>query len=199
MSPPREPNQAPPILRAQSVSAWREGERFLEQARHDAEALHRQAQQDAQEAREQARQQGYEQGRQEGLEDAARLALQMTAQRDAQLHSLAPRLVEAIDASVRKILGAIAPAELIEGVAREAMQAMHGTSQVTLRVPPGMADQLNERSACLERRRVIVVEDDALRNSMCFLETPMGIIELSPHAQWDRLLQAMHDAAGKAC
>lgn len=196
MSIQRKPEIEIPILRAESVAAWREGEQFLERAKRDAAVTMQQAAIDAQQVQDQARQQGYDDGRQAGLEDAARLALEITRARDDYLQCLTPQLIQVVDAAVRKILGSLDDIDLIERVAANAMQGLREPLKVTLRVPPGFADALRERGALADKYKICLVEDGILQGSMCFMETPLGTIELSAQTQWERIFRTVSPAEG---
>lgn len=179
------------IVRAESVAAWRDGEQFLEQAKKDAAAMKMQSTEDARAAREKAWQQGFEQGRQAGLEDAAKLALQITAERDAYLNSLTLRLMQSIDACMKKILADMDDAQLIAGVARKAIEDLRKIDKVTLRVPPGMASVIEKLVSLPGAKKINVKEDDTLQDSLCYLETPLGVIQLSAQTQWERIFRVM--------
>src|SRR5690606_20858807 len=70
------------IVRAESLAAWREGERFLEQARQQAQTIRSEALVQADVLREQARREGYEDGRRDAMDEAAGLALEIAAERE---------------------------------------------------------------------------------------------------------------------
>ena len=180
-------NTGATILRAESISAWHNGEKFLENAKIQAAEIEKQALEEARKAW----QQGYEEGRQAGLEDAARLALKITAERDDYLNSLTSRLAQTIDASVRKILGEIEDSELITAVARNAIKEMREFQKVFLRVPLGMAGELEKREVFSRGTNIILQEDDTLQGSMCCLDTPLGIIELGAHTQWELIFKSI--------
>jgi len=198
MSQHGDSNVESTILRAESVAAWREGEHFLEQAKREAAEVLKQANADAQRIREQARKEGFDEGRKAGMEDAGRLAVQLVVERDAYLKSLTSRLVKVLDASVRKILGELNDIALIEGAARTAIQSLRHSGRVTLRVPAATVDVLKESVGFSDMHHVCVVGDDALQGDACLLETSQGTIELSAHAQWERIFQGMSEVKGRA-
>ena len=189
------PHKDATILRADSVAAWREGERHLEQATQDVAALKKQAQEDAVRERERGWQAGFDEGRQAGLEEAAQLALQLTAEHDAYLDGLTSQLASAIDASVRKILAGLDDAELIAAVARKAIEDMQALNTITLRVPPAMVNALQVKQLCFKGKPLSVRADDALHDDICYLDTPLGTVELTAQTQWARIFRTMSPAS----
>ena len=189
------PHNDATILRADSVAAWREGERHLEQATQDVAALKKQAQEDAVRERERGWQAGFDEGRQAGLEEAAQLALQLTAEHDAYLDGLTSQLASAIDASVRKILAGLDDAELIAAVARKAIEDMQALNTITLRVPPAMVNALQVKQLCFKGKPLSVRADDALHDDICYLDTPLGTVELTAQTQWARIFRTMSPAS----
>lgn len=182
------------ILRADSVAAWREGERHLEQATQDVAALKKQAQEDAIRERERGWQAGFDEGHQAGLEEAARLALQLTAEHDTYLNGLTSQLASAIDASVKKILAGMDDAELITAVARKAIEDMQALNTITLRVPPAMVDALQSKQLCFKGKPLPVRADDALLDDMCYMDTPLGTVQLTAQTQWARIFSTLSPA-----
>ena len=195
MSNTGTPHNDATILRADSVAAWREGERHLEQATQDVAALKKQAQEDAVRERERGWQAGFDEGRQAGLEEAAQLALQLTAEHDAYLDGLTLQLASAIDASVRKILAGLDDAELIAAVARKAIEDMQALNTITLRVPPAMVNALQVKQLCFKGKPLSVRADDALHDDICYLDTPLGTVELTAQTQWARIFRTMSPAS----
>ncbi|MFA1602644.1 type III secretion system stator protein SctL [Alcaligenes faecalis] len=179
------------IIRAESLAAWQEGERFLEQARQQAQAIQKEAHEQADHLREQARQEGYETGRRAAMEEAAELTLRLAQERERYVDELEPRLVQLIDTAFRKILDGMADAELVERATHRAVGDLRESGRFTLRLAPGALEALSEDAMARLARVVVWQEDDKLRQSQCFLETPAGIIELTPHAQWDRILKVL--------
>lgn len=184
-----------PILRAESLAAWREGEQFLVHARRQADGMRTQAEAAAQALREQAWQQGYEEGKQAGNEEAAALVFRIAEEREAYLHGLESRLAHVIDFAVKKILDSFDHQVLVTHVTLLAMRALRGPGSYTLRVSPGMASKLDASGALSSIRGVTLCESDALQDDQCWLDTPAGTIALTAHEQWDRIFKAMQPAA----
>jgi len=195
MSNTETPRKDATILRADSVAAWRDGERHLEQATQDVAALRKQAQEDAVRERERGWQAGFDEGRQAGLEDAAQLALQFTAEHDAYLNGLTTQLASAIDVSVRKILAGLDDAELIAAVARKAIEDMQALNTVTLRVSPAMVSTLQEKQLHFNGKHLPIRADDALQDAMCYLDTPLGTVQLTAQTQWSRIFRTLNPAS----
>lgn len=179
------------IVRAESLAAWREGERFLEQARQEADMIRSEALAQAETLREQAWHEGYESGQRAAMDEAAELALRISAERESYKTELEPHLVRVIDTALRKILDGIPDQDLVMFAARKAIGELRESGRFTLRVAPGMAAILGEEAMHHLARAVVLRADDSLQESQCFLETPAGIIELTPHAQWERILKAL--------
>lgn len=180
-----------PIVRAESLAAWRDGERHLEQARQEAETLRQAARTQADALLAQARQAGYDEGRRAAMNEAAELALRLAAERESYLRDLEPRLVRVIDAAVRKILDGLEDADLVAGAARKAVGELRESGRFTLRAAPGMTERVGEHAMQRLAGVLTLREDETLRGSQCFLETATGIIELTPHAQWEHILKAL--------
>ena len=194
MSNADTPDRGATILRADSVAAWREGERYLEQATLDAATLRQQAQEEAVRERERGWQAGFDEGRQAGLEDAARLALQFTAEHDAYLDGLTPQLASAIDLSVRKILAGLNDAELITGVARKAIEEMQALNTISLRVPSAMVIALKDKQLRFKGKPWPIRADDTLHEARCYLDTPLGTVQLTAQTQWERIFGILKPA-----
>lgn len=185
------------IVRAESLAAWREGERFLEQARQEANAIRSEAIAQAQALREQAWHEGYENGQRAAMDEAAELALRISAERESYKAELEPHLVRVIDTALRKILDSMPDQDLVMFAARKAIGELRESGRFTLRVAPRMAAILGEEVTHHLARLVVLREDDSLQESQCFLETPSGIIELTPHVQWERILKALPRTGGE--
>jgi type III secretion protein L len=104
--------------------------------------------------------------------------------------------------AVRKILGEFDDDELTIRMVRNALGAVRNQQQITLRIAPGLVEQVKERvhellSVNTSLVNVQVVGDARLGVGDCLLESELGVVEASLESQIHALEQAMARRLGK--
>ena len=178
------------ILTAEEAGLWRDAGEALQAVARDAAASRAHA------ATALA---GERAALEKSLEDEAALQtarVLAAAAADAQraLQSMRTDIAATIAAGVRKILGALDPAEAVAAAAKEAVAHLAARHGVTVHVHPNAAQRVRE---ALQQwgEGARVVADDGLPPDACTLETEAGIVRAGLSDQLAILEAALQHAA----
>ncbi|MET4691475.1 FliH/SctL family protein [Sinorhizobium fredii] len=177
------------ILRQAEAEHWLEGFAFLEAAKARAD---RQLA-ELQDLVEESRKQGYEAGRVEGERQAAALLLRTTAGVNAYMAGLDRQIAELSLAVIEKLLGRFDQAELVAGLAQQALQSFRHERDVTITVAPALAERVAElvqRENSNETLKIAVLADPRLDGSKCVLANAVAVVD----AGLDTQLSVIRDA-----
>jgi len=172
------------LVKAETYLALLDADRTRTEAREEAEALRRAAQ----EAYEQQKRQGYEDGMAQAREEQAE-SLFLNAERTVSyLNNLEHDLAAVVVDAVRKIIGEFDDRTLTMAIVTKALETVRNQAKVTLRVPPEAADDLRARIRTLETAFpdigfIEVVADRQLKPGSCLLASDIGIVDASIEGQ----------------
>jgi type III secretion protein L len=175
------------IIPAAEESAWRDGYRFL------AEAKDRQAQEAAR---------GYADGKAEGAKEAAMFLARTVADADRYLASLEPKLATLALDIVRQVLGEFDDAELVARAARIALSEFRDARSLTIKVHPASEDRLARMLAGMQEQAdwpgtVIVIDaDPEVAPQTCILATEFAVVDATIDAQLAAIAEAMQSQGG---
>jgi type III secretion protein L len=167
------------IIRAEEISAWRDGYRFLSEASKAFEA-------------ERAR--GFSEGMEAASRDAGKLVLETAGKVDRYLGSLEKQIAALSFDIVRRVLGEFDDAELVARSARNALADFRDASAVRIKIHPSAETAVRRMLA--ERRQdpgisFVVQTDDDLAERACILSTEFAIIDATLDSQLAAIAQAM--------
>jgi type III secretion protein L len=170
------------IIRAQEESAWRDGYRFLDEARKAYEA---------------ERTRGYAEGMAAASREASKLVVDTTAKVDRYIASLEKQIARLSFDIVRRILSEFDDAELVARAARNALADFREAKAIRIRVHPSAEAEMRRMLAQhgLDRTGEPVAftleTDDELGARACILSTDFVIIEATVDSQLAAIAQAM--------
>jgi type III secretion protein L len=167
------------IIRAEEISAWRDGYRFLSEAGKAFEA-------------ERAR--GFSEGMAAASRDAGKLVLETAGKVDRYLGSLEKQIAALSFDIVRRVLGEFDDAELVARSARNALADFRDANAVRIKIHPSAETAVRRMLA--ERRQdpgisFVVQTDDELAERACILSTEFAIIDATLDSQLAAIVQAM--------
>lgn len=189
---PPQLDPSTPVLRAAEVRAWLDAEALLVQARSDADALRRAAQDACDEERRRGYREGFEQARIEGAERA----IDAVGRTVDYLAGVETEIVELVLGAVKKIFSDFDDTERVLIVARGALSVLRQQKQVTLRAAPAQASGLKERVDELladfaNVGFIDVVPDARLSGDECILESEIGSVEAGIESQIEALRRSL--------
>lgn len=170
------------IIRAEEVSAWRDGYRFLSEASKAFEA-------------ERAR--GFSEGMAAASRDAGKLVLETAGKVDRYLGSLEKQIAALSFDIVRRVLGEFDDAELVARSARNALADFRDAKAVRIKIHPSAETAVRRMLAERAERRqdpstsFVVQTDDELAERACILSTEFAIIDATLDSQLAAIAQAM--------
>lgn len=166
------------VLPPEAFSPVDQATRLVDEARANAQAIVR----DAEDARERERQRGFSEGLAQGRLAAIQQALQEARRVDTHLDALEQDIAEIVMASMRKLIDGFDDAARVEAVVRGALKQMRREKKAELRVPPQHYLRLR---ACLDGilkdfpsfELIEVIEDATLSGTSVVVETAVGRVE----------------------
>jgi type III secretion protein L len=170
------------IIRARDEAAWRDGYRFLEEAK-------------AAYASERAR--GYEEGMAAAKQQAGKIVVEAALKVDHYLGSLEKDVARLAFDIVRRVLGEFGDAELVARAARSALADFRDAKSVRLRVHPSaeahvrgaLAGYIGEDPG--KPLSIILETDEELDSQSCILSTDFAIVDATIKTQLDAIAEAM--------
>jgi len=173
------------IIRRAEEAAWRDGYRFLEQAKVVYQA-------------EQAR--GYAEGKEAGASEAAKLVAETAARTDQYMASLDQQVaILALDI-VRRVLGEFDQTELVARAAIHALSDFRREKALRITVHP-VAEQrvLQMVSAGADRQLAISVETDpGMDKGACLIASEFAVVEATIETQLAAIAKALGLGEGRA-
>jgi type III secretion protein L len=182
---PRSPGVK--IVRAGEEGAWRDGFRYLDEAKR----VH---------AAERAR--GYAEGRAAGVKDAGILIAETAAKVDGYMATMEPQIAALAFDIVRRVLNDFDDAELVERAARTALAEFRDAHAIVIKVHP--AFETHMRNALADMLPVdgtlvpVTIESDPkLDRRSCILATDFAVVEASIDIQLAAIAEAMKHIQAK--
>jgi type III secretion protein L len=170
------------IIRAEEESAWRDGYRFLSEARKAYEA-------------ERAR--GFAEGMAAASREAGKLMVETTAKVDRYVASLEKQIARLSFDIVRRILSEFDDAELVARAARNAIADFRDAKTIRIKIHPSAETQVRRMLAdhALDHPgqpvTFTVETDEELDERACILSTEFAIVEATVESQLAAIAQAM--------
>ena len=186
------------ILRAAEYARLLEAQSLLDDARAEAEAIRKRAE----EAYEERKKQGYEDGVLDGQMQQAEKMLEPGMQAVEYLEGLERQIVEVVTTAVRKIVGELDDKERIVRVVRTALEQVRGRQRVVVRVCPEEEPQVREALAPMLARSsaangIELVADQRMKAGDCMLESEMGVVDAGLEVQLKAIEHALTARIGE--
>jgi type III secretion protein L len=185
------------ILRAPEAAAWRDGFRFLDAARAEAQTIVAAARKTYQE--QHAR--GYEVGRREGAVRGTETAAEITAQVDRYLAGLENDVVELAMTIVRQTIGEMDASEVLGRAAANALSSFREERSLRITVHPEREEGVRAFLATLgddERLPAISVDvDPEMGLDACTVSSAVGSVDASVEAQLEAIAKGFAKADAK--
>ena len=186
------------ILRAAEYARLLEAQSILDDARAEADAIRKRAE----EAYEERKKQGYEDGVLDGQMQQAEKMLETGMQAVEYLEGLERQIVEVVTTAVRKIVGELDDKERIVRVVRTALEQVRGRQRVLVRVCPEEEPQVREALAPMLARSsaangIELVADQRMKAGDCMLESEMGVVDAGLEVQLKAIEHALTARIGE--
>ena len=186
------------ILRAAEYARLLEAQSILDDARAEADAIRKRAE----EAYEERKKQGYEDGVLDGQMQQAEKMLETGMQAVEYLEGLERQIVEVVTTAVRKIVGELDDKERIVRVVRTALEQVRGRQRVLVRVCPEEEPQVREALAPMLARTssangIELVADQRMKAGDCMLESEMGVVDAGLEVQLKAIEHALTARSGE--
>ena len=186
------------ILRAAEYARLLEAQSILDDARAEADAIRKRAE----EAYEERKKQGYEDGVLDGQMQQAEKMLETGMQAVEYLEGLERQIVEVVTTAVRKIVGELDDKERIVRVVRTALEQVRGRQRVLVRVCPEEEPHVREALAPMLARSsaangIELVADQRMKAGDCMLESEMGVVDAGLEVQLKAIEHALTARIGE--
>lgn len=176
------------VLTPEAFAPVAEATRLVDDARAQAQAIVR----DAEDAREEERRRGFAEGLAQGRLEAIEQALGEARALDAHLEALEQGIADIVMVSVRKLIDGYDDAQRAEAVVRGALKQMRREKKAELRVAPehyprlrGTVDGILKDFPGFEL--IEVIEDATLSGSSVIVDTGIGRVEGDIGSRLDEL------------
>ncbi|MBO6171329.1 MAG: HrpE/YscL family type III secretion apparatus protein [Desulfovibrio sp.] len=186
------------VLRAADYARLLEAQNLLDDARAEAEAIRKRAE----DAYQERKKQGYEDGVLEGQMQQAEKMLETGMQAVEYLEGLERQIVEVVTTAVRKIVGELDDRERIVRVVRTALDQVRGRQRVVVRVCPEEEPQVREALAPMLAKTsgasgLELVADQRMKPGDCMLESEMGVVDAGLDVQLKAIENALAAKIGE--
>lgn len=180
------------ILKREEHAFLLEGERIVEAARHEAELIRK----EAQEEYERKRQEGFQKGLEEGKAEISERIVETLGQSAAYFSKVEDAMVDMVVRSIRNVLGEMNQREIVERVVHRALESTRNESHVTVRVSPSQAEWLKTRvNSILQSFPKVqflnIQPDNRLPEDGCVLETEIGVVDATLETQLKAIEKAL--------
>ncbi len=180
------------ILRAEAYASLLQAQSVLDDARAEAEAIRKRAD----DAYQERKKQGYEDGVLEGQMQQAEKMLETSMQAVEYLEGLERQIVEVVTTAVRKIVGDLDDKERIVRVVRTALDQVRGRQRVLVRVCPEEEPHVREALAPMlvsasVSAGIELIADQRMKPGSCMLESEMGVVDASLEVQLKAIENAL--------
>ena len=174
-----------------------EARRVLEEARAEAEALVRAAQ----EKYDTARDRGYADGSAAAQQELAERMFELVAGSVDYLGNAEAQISRVVMTCLRKILGTLPEEDLVIGAARAALDDLRNEPRATLRVHPSVADAVRARKSEIMQgdsdvAYLEIVGDDRMEHGGACLESDAGTVDASIEVQIKALEKVFRQRLG---
>lgn len=180
------------ILKREEHAFLLEGQRILEAARHEADLIRQEAQQEY----ERKRQEGFQKGQEEGKAEISERIVETLGQSAAYFSKVEDAMVDMVVRSIRNVLGEMNQREIVERVVHRALESTRNESHVTVRVSPSQAEWLKTRvNSILQSFPKVqflnIQPDNRLPEDGCVLETEIGVVDATLETQLKAIEKAL--------
>lgn len=180
------------ILKREEHAFLLEGQRIVEAARHEADLIR----QEAQEEYERKRQEGFQKGQEEGKAEISERIVETLGQSAAYFSKVEDAMVDMVVRSIRNVLGEMNQREIVERVVHRALESTRNESHVTVRVSPSQAEWLKTRvNSILQSFPKVqflnIQPDNRLPEDGCVLETEIGVVDATLETQLKAIEKAL--------
>ncbi|MEY3665738.1 MAG: hypothetical protein RLZZ153_1920 [Pseudomonadota bacterium] len=179
-----KPDGSELVLKAGDVSAVKDAQQLLAQARAQAQQILASAQQ----AFEAERQRGFEAGLEEARLEQTERMIDIASRTVDHFASIEQRTVGLVLESMRRIIDDFSDTERVLAVVRSGLAVLRNQRQLTLRLAPEHADAVRAQAAMLLERfpgigMLDIVADPRLKGDAAILESEIGVVEASIESQ----------------
>lgn len=180
------------ILKREEHAFLLEGQRIVEAARHEADLIRQEAQQEY----ERKRQEGFQKGQEEGKAEISERIVETLGQSAAYFSKVEDAMVDMVVRSIRNVLGEMNQREIVERVVHRALESTRNESHVTVRVSPSQAEWLKTRvNSILQSFPKVqflnIQPDNRLPEDGCVLETEIGVVDATLETQLKAIEKAL--------
>jgi type III secretion protein L len=175
------------IVRSAQVEAWRDGFRFLEEAKATADRLGDAARKayDTEYAR------GYAEGRAAGVAEAARLVGETRRGIDQYVGSIEGQIADLALDVVRRVLGQFEVGELVARAAEEAAVDFRRARFLKITAHPEIVDRVRPVFAGYNAPMVTIEADPSLAKTACIISSEMAVVDAGIEAQLGAIADAL--------
>lgn len=180
------------IIKAAQYRTIIDAQKILLQAKEEARTIREQAQL----AYEASKKKGFDEGFAEGKLEAGTKMLNWSLQTSSHLDEIEGKLVEVVNAAIRKIVGSIDSEDLVVRVVRNSLGLVSRQNTVTIRVNPrqesSVKKEIDRITGPFPRIKTItVMPDPDLEINSCAIDTRLGTVEASLSKQLDSINSAL--------
>ena len=131
---------------------------------------------------------GYKEGIEIGKAEISEKMLDCVSQTAVYFSKLEDVLIDLVMRILRKVIGEFDRKDVVEQVVKRALESTRNETQVTVRVSPNQAEQLQTRvqsfTTAFPKIQVLSIQPDArIPEGGCVLETEMGVVDASLETQ----------------
>ena len=172
------------VLKARDYAAVLDASKLLETARQEADLIRQEALQEF----EKQKKAGHKEGMEIGKAEVSEKMLDCVTQSAVYFSKLEDVLIELVMGILRKVIGEFDRKDVVQSVVRRALESTRNEPQVTVRVSPAQAEQLQSKveslSSAFPQIHVLSIQPDTrIPEDGCVLETEMGVVDASLETQ----------------
>ncbi len=180
------------VIKTEEYLAYLEGKEIVARAHEEARRIVDEARQ----VYEAEKERGYREGVEKGKAAMSQRMLETVGKTVDYFGSVEEKLCSIVIEAVRKVIGEIDEAELVQRVVRNALALARNQKEVILRVSPSQADlvkaKINEIIAAYPGISFVdVVADARLKEGGCILESEIGIVDASLDVQIEAIRRSL--------
>jgi type III secretion protein L len=173
-----------PVLKAGEFSTVCDARAVLEHANADAARIV----EEAKAAFEAERQRGFEEGSESARLEMSAQMIEIVGNVVDYIANVEQDMIDIVAQSLEKILGEMAPGDVVVKVVRTALTALRNEKTLTLRVAPDNVTTVRERLNEILAPYPLVVDvhvvaDSRLSTTGCILESDIGVVDASIEGQ----------------
>lgn len=173
------------VLKAEEYAAVVDATKLLEAAREEANLIRQEALQEF----EKQKKAGYKEGLEIGKAEVSEKMLDCVTQSAVYFSKLEDVLIDLVMRILRKVIGEFDHKDVVESVVKRALESTRNETQVTVRVSPNQAEQLQTKveslTSAYPKIQVLSIQPDArIPEDGCVLETEMGVVDASLETQF---------------